>query len=248
MDDPCDRNDVNECMRVIILEEKSSKSIIGTVKRILTKVDYHSKGIKVELTNNLVGRITKFLPNEPDNELDKELIQEFEKNRYSDEDENLEFKATFRFSMDGYKHTQIKKTSVAVEHSISKTLAAFGNTSGGTLYIGVDDATRDIIGLNFDYELCKTQDADGFRFDLKNSINHMLDAQFYYLSHKLTRIIPYDGKEICVIKMEPSMNALILDAGSKKEYYVRVNDMSIPFTIHGFLNHYVDHIIDLRKL
>ena len=84
-------------------------------------------------------------------------------------------------------------------------------------------------------------------FELKNSICHLINKEFFYLSNELIRIIPYDGKEICVIKMKPSWFALIINGVDKKEFYVRINDISEDFTINGFLNHWVDHIINLRK-
>lgn len=53
------------------------------------------------------------------------------------------------------------KRDDAMETVIAKTVAAFMNSGGGTLLIGVDDDGR-LIGLGPDYATLKTPDADRF--------------------------------------------------------------------------------------
>ena len=57
-----------------------------------------------------------------------------------------------------------------VEESVLKTIAAFLNTSGGDLFIGVND-NKEIKGLDKDYKTFKEEDqTDGFYKHLDNLI------------------------------------------------------------------------------
>ena len=60
-----------------------------------------------------------------------------------------------------------------LEKVISKTIAAFMNSEGGTLFIGVDD-DGNVIGLENDYLLLKKRNSDGFEPELRQSIEKHL--------------------------------------------------------------------------
>lgn len=59
------------------------------------------------------------------------------------------------------------KRDEAMETVIAKTVAAFMNSGGGTLLIGVDDDGR-LIGLGPDYATLKTPDADRFELWIRD--------------------------------------------------------------------------------
>ena len=59
------------------------------------------------------------------------------------------------------------KRDDAMETVIAKTVAAFMNSGGGTLLIGVDDDGR-LIGLGPDYATLKTPDADRFELWIRD--------------------------------------------------------------------------------
>jgi hypothetical protein len=71
----------------------------------------------------------------------------------------VEFKSTLRYDM--HTHQVNKK----LEHVIAKTVAAFMNSDGGSLFIGVDDHGN-AIGLDLDYSTLKKPDRDGFQLHL----------------------------------------------------------------------------------
>src|SRR5204863_6174340 len=62
----------------------------------------------------------------------------------ADEGERLEFKETARVNV----HTGAVDKNI--EHSVVKTVAAFMNSHGGTLVIGVNDASKTLTGLDRD--------------------------------------------------------------------------------------------------
>ncbi|MEG2351541.1 MAG: YwbE family protein [Bacilli bacterium] len=51
----------SEVLIVLKEDQKSGKLTRGTVKQILTNSSNHSRGIKVMLTNGMVGRVQKFI-------------------------------------------------------------------------------------------------------------------------------------------------------------------------------------------
>ena len=59
------------------------------------------------------------------------------------ESETIEFKSTFKYDIEENRHNN------DLTHLISKTVCAFLNSRGGTLFIGVED-NKNIIGLYYD--------------------------------------------------------------------------------------------------
>jgi predicted HTH transcriptional regulator len=57
-----------------------------------------------------------------------------------------------------------------LEKVIAKTIAAFMNSAGGTLFIGVDDEGYPV-GLQNDYGTLKKQASDGFEIEVRQSID-----------------------------------------------------------------------------
>ena len=104
--------------------------------------------------------------------------------------------------------------------SALKTIAAFLNTDGGTLLIGVSDS-GDIKGLEKDFRLCSKHDADGleqklrslFRDRFKPDTLGKVIIQFEYLPEGV----------VCRIDIEPSHDVVYLDG---KDVYARDGNTS----------------------
>ena len=61
------RSDIRPGKRVEIILKKSQrtgKRTVGNVKDILTSSSFHSRGIKVRLTDGQIGRVQEILPDE----------------------------------------------------------------------------------------------------------------------------------------------------------------------------------------
>ena len=106
----------------------------------------------------------------------------------NDEDYAVEFKSTARWDL------REDKPNKAMEDAVVKTIAAFLNTDGGTLLIGVDNK-RHILGLDPDYTRVKPPNGDGFvnwlTTHLINAIGHAP------VTRTRARIDLVDDKEIC---------------------------------------------------
>ena len=82
----CHRSCISAGMNVYVVkkeDQRSGRETIGTVSRLLTKSSYHPRGIKVMLTNGVVGRVTRF----PDDNIprnDNDNIQKKKKRSLTD--------------------------------------------------------------------------------------------------------------------------------------------------------------------
>jgi hypothetical protein len=163
------------------------------------------------------------------NNIDKSLVErpilEILKKR---KNPNLEFKASFRY------HMKLKQPNQKVlEKVIAKTIAAFMNSEGGTLFIGVDD-DGNIIGLENDYQLLKKKNSDGFELELRQSIEKYLKNKIAneFLKLKFHKI---DSKEICEINVTPTPVPIFLyTEEGKQQCYVRIGNSSKPYNYEEF--------------
>ena len=108
------------------------------------------------------------------------------------ESDELEFKSTLRWDL---KEGIVSKK---LEEVVLKTVAAFANSQGGTLLIGVDDE-RQIVGLEHDYFSLGEADRDKFELHLRNLLNQQLGAGFVTSKIRITFHCIAD-KELCEVE------------------------------------------------
>ena len=113
------------------------------------------------------------------------------------ESESLEFKSSARWNM------RAGKRDDAMETVITKTVAAFMNSGGGTLLIGVDDDGR-LIGLGPDYATLKTPDADRFELWLRGMWRTRMGTNAAALPRVDFAPTPDGTAEVCRVTAPPS--------------------------------------------
>src|SRR3989344_6020593 len=107
----------------------------------------------------------------------------------SGEHEKLEFKTSLRWDA---KRDMVNKE---LEKAVMKTVAAFLNSDGGHLLIGVDDGGEPV-GLENDIATLVKQDADGFENHFNNLFNNMIGVEFRrFVKLKFDSV---DGKVVCL--------------------------------------------------
>lgn len=134
-----------------------------------------------------------------------------------EEHEELEFKSTMRWDIQEQKYNR------ALEKAAMKTVAAFLNSQGGHLVIGVDDK-RQVVGLDHDYKTLNRKDADGFQNHFSTTFKNMIGPefrQFVQLTHHAV-----DGKELAIIAVEPSPKPVYLKDGNGEEFFIRTGNSS----------------------
>lgn len=128
----------------------------------------------------------------------------------SGESEKVEFKSTLRANLRNQK-----KHDGTMEHACLKTIAAFLNTKGGTLVVGVNDE-GEAIGIADDGFACD----DEMNLHLGNLLKRSLGAQ--HLIHVEIRFETVGDKRLMVVECRPSKIAIYLKEGNSEQFYMRV--------------------------
>ncbi|MBA4416475.1 MAG: hypothetical protein C0392_00985 [Syntrophus sp. (in: bacteria)] len=139
------------------------------------------------------------------------------------ESDELEFKSTLRWDINA------GEVNKKIEEVILKTVAAFANSRGGTLLIGVDDEGG-VLGLEHDYFSLGDVDRDKFELHLRNLLNQQFGAVF--ITSKIQIVFHEVGdKEVCQIDVAPAKDPLILKLRDKngqliEKFYARSGNSS----------------------
>lgn len=134
----------------------------------------------------------------------------------NDEDYAVEFKSTARWDV------RENQPSRATEDAIVKTVAAFLNTDGGTLLIGIGP-DRAVVGLAHDYERVKPKNGDGF---VNWLTTHLITALGYTpVTRTRARIIVHAGHEICRVDVAASPSPVWARTSKDEQvFFVRMNN------------------------
>jgi predicted HTH transcriptional regulator len=125
------------------------------------------------------------------------------------ENTTLEFKSTLRWDL------HQKKRNDAVTHAVLKSIAAFLNTDGGRLLIGVGD-DRKAVGI----ELDGFPDDDGFVRHLFSMIKSSMGLEASTLVAADVEF--FDGKKVCSVRCRKSTRPVYLKTGGKgEEFFIR---------------------------
>jgi len=122
---------------------------------------------------------------------------------------SLEFKETLEAdATDGQRNQGVLVSSL-------KTIAAFLNTSGGTLLIGVSDR-GEVKGIEKDFQLCKKHDKDGFEQKIRSLLHDRFQPNPIGKVIVVFENLP-EG-DICRIDVQSSAEIFYLDG---KDVYIR---------------------------
>jgi hypothetical protein len=139
------------------------------------------------------------------------------------ESDELEFKSTLRWDV---KEGTINKK---LEEVIMKTVAAFANSQGGSLLIGVGD-DGEVLGLEPDYHSLGGVDRDKFELHLRNLLNQQFGAGFV-TSKVVIRFHEVGEREVCQIDTAAAKEPVILGVKDKngqptEKFYARSGNSS----------------------
>ena len=141
----------------------------------------------------------------------------------------LEFKATFQWDV-----VQDKQND-QLRYSVLKTIAAFMNSEGGTLIIGVED-NGNIYGLRKDLELVGAS-LDRFAQTLANLVIDRIGAAS--VPYLRVRFEDVNNETVCVITVEPVRDGVFLKTAKGKEFFIRVGNTTRSLDAeqtHEYLN------------
>lgn len=139
------------------------------------------------------------------------------------ESDELEFKATLRWDL---VKAAVNKV---LEDVVVKTLAAFSNSHGGTLLIGVADS-GEVLGLEPDYQSLGDADRDKFELHLRNLLNQQFGTAF--VTGKVSiKFHELGDKEVCQVEAAPAKDPVIVSTKDKngqtvEKFYARSGNSS----------------------
>ena len=144
------------------------------------------------------------------------------------EDDRLEFKSTLRWNL------RTNKPDKAMEIACLKTMAAFLNSEGGTLLVGVED-DGNILGIGAD----QFPNEDKFLLHFNNLINQHLglettDSFSFDIRHLETG-------DIMIVDCLPSPAPVYVTHDKKEDFYVRVGPGTRPLTTRDALEYIRNH-------
>jgi hypothetical protein len=137
------------------------------------------------------------------------------------ESEKLEFKSTLR------QNLATGKPGKEIELAALKTVAAFLNTDGGVLLVGVNDEGR-ILGLA----------PDNFEND-DHALRHFTALLQQHLGLECAPYVDFklrlmDEQQVLLVRCAPSPAPVFLKAGKEEEFYIRVGPSSRKLSLSQF--------------
>lgn len=135
-----------------------------------------------------------------------ELIREGESGR-------VEFKSTARYNL----HS--KQRDEKLEMVIAKTVAAFANTRGGSLLIGVDDDGNPL-GLDKDLSLMKQPDLDRYELWLNDFLSSTIGV--VATAGVETSFEKVRGEDVCLVRVAASLRPVfVINKDKSRSLFIR---------------------------
>ncbi len=155
-----------------------------------------------------------------------------------DENRYLEFKSSSRWDY------RLKKYNPELEYVISKTVAAFCNTDGGILLIGVDD-DKNVIGLEKDFNTLKKTTSDYYEIHLRNNLHKLMGVKNVSKNIRIAFEVTAGNKVICKIKVLHSSEPIFIKTKNKngqieEKFYVRSGNSSQEIKSIIEINDYIN--------
>lgn len=190
------------------------------------EIFYLNTDLKVKYGDlkNYKKRIIELLKEKEPNENILEIINK-------GESKSIEFKSTLRFCLKTNKPEKI------IEFSTIKNIAAFLNTNGGKLFIGVDD-NGNILGIeNTDFTTFKEENkTDEFLKHLDNLISKYFGNG--YTRNFEVKFIKIENKTVAVLDISPNNQGPTIIKNYEKNnqdiFYVRRNASAIALNMNEF--------------
>jgi len=126
-----------------------------------------------------------------------------------------------------------------VLHSAMKTLVAFANSKGGTLFIGIND-DGEFVGLDYDYDEIGIASRDELGKKLDDYIKNYIGNSFFGLVSIQFESI--DNKDILIIEVKSSTDEVFLLKDDKSletsDFYIRRHSSSVKLTGKELIEYY----------
>lgn len=128
-----------------------------------------------------------------------------------------------------------------IEHASLKTIAAFLNTEGGTLLVGVDD-DGELLGLESD----QFGSDDRAMLHLTNIVKARIGAS--YMRFLQLRVDEVDGSPVPRIDCEPSVIPVYVEHQDDEHFYVRTGPATTKLPSSDIHEYVQNHFFERKRL
>ena len=150
------------------------------------------------------------------------------------ESSEVEFKSTAR------RNQYTKAPDQAITWAVVKTIAAFMNTHGGTLLVGVNDQGQPV-GIEVDYPFVKGRNRDGWELWLTTVVKNALGV--VAATDLAVRFCMVDGRTIARIGVPPGVKPVFASQRgvSREIFYARLNNSTEELSGQSLLEYRKKH-------
>ena len=126
-----------------------------------------------------------------------------------------------------------------IRKSATKTIAAFLNSDGGTLLIGIDD-DGNLLGIEHDFKYLKgKKNADGWLLSLRNVVERALGIEVWGTIR--VSLIPREGKTVAVVHCPPRASETWHNEDAGEHFYMRAANATHYLTGHRLTRYVREH-------
>jgi serine/threonine protein kinase len=133
-----------------------------------------------------------------------------------------------------------KEVRKQLQKAVTKTIAAFLNTGGGTLLIGVDDSGA-VLGIEPDFEYCRSgkQNADGWLLSLMDAIINALGPEVW--SAISASLALHGEKTVAVVRCPRRMTETWHREDASERFYIRASNATQELNGSSLLKYIREH-------
>jgi len=151
------------------------------------------------------------------------------------ENDRTEFKSTLRWSL------KDKKLDHGVEIAWLKTIAAFLNSDGGRLIVGVDDR-----GIPLGIEPDAFENEDKYLLHVNNRLQQHIGME--HAANVRFGLYPINARKVLLIECSAALKPVFLTDGGQEFFYVRVGPGTRKLTMSEMLSYVVERNMLPRPL
>ena len=143
----------------------------------------------------------------------------------SEEGMELEFKESARWDCE---HERVNNDlAMAVVH----TVAAFLNTRGGKLVLGVRDKPHKVVGVANDYKTLRKKDSDGYKLFLCDVVcDNIHNGKILHSEYVTADFCDYEGNDVHVLSVQRALQPAWVREGGGENLYIRVDNSTKKLT------------------
>lgn len=133
-----------------------------------------------------------------------------------------------------------KEVKKRLQKAITKTIAAFLNTNGGTLLIGVDDSGA-VLGIEPDFDHLRRgkQNADEWMLTLREAIINALGREVWSAIH--ASLVRHEQHTVAVVHCPPRASETWLREDGVERFYIRASNATEELTGRSLVRYTREH-------